>query len=201
MSQDSNRPYETPPMGYPGLYGPPTPHVPLHATVSPYLNIDPSIFRNQEPQYIMPEGANPRRGRFELAFSQIGGSVMAGACFGGANGLFKGLSDPLIKNEVWSVRRTQMLNYITTQGGASASSLGVLAVMYAGIGTLLSFGRKVDDELNTLIAGTATGLLYKSSAGLRRCAIGGAVGFGIAAAYCLITSRDRLKEMLNGNRR
>lgn len=100
--------------------------------------------------------------------------------------------------QVWSVRRTQMLNYITKQGGASASSLGVLAVMYAGIGTLLSFGRKVDDELNTLIAGTATGLLYKSSAGLRPCAIGGAVGFGIAAAYCLITSRDRLKEMFNG---
>ena len=46
------------------------------------LNFIPSrtnfLFQDSEPQFIMPEGANQRRGRFELAFSQIGGSVCVG---------------------------------------------------------------------------------------------------------------------------
>ena len=37
------------------------------------------------------------------------------------------------------------------------------ALMYSVFGVLLSYGRGVDDELNTVVAGTATGLLYKSS--------------------------------------
>jgi hypothetical protein len=47
------------------------------------------------------------------------------------------------------------------QGSATANTLGVLAVMYSGFGVLLSWGRGSDDELNTLAAATATGLLYK----------------------------------------
>ena len=34
-----------------------------------------------EPQFIFPEGASSQRGRFELAFSQIGGSVFVGNYF------------------------------------------------------------------------------------------------------------------------
>lgn len=36
------------------------------------------LIQAAEPQYIMPEGAGQRRGRFEMAFSQIGGSVCVG---------------------------------------------------------------------------------------------------------------------------
>lgn len=49
----------------------------IPALSSPYLNIDPSALQ-EAPQYIFPEGASKQRGRFELAFSQIGGSVMLG---------------------------------------------------------------------------------------------------------------------------
>jgi import inner membrane translocase subunit TIM23 len=49
------------------------------------------------------------------------------------------------------------------QGSATANTLGVLAVMYSGFGVLLSKVRGIDDELNTLTAATATGLLYKST--------------------------------------
>lgn len=38
-----------------------------------------------------------------------------------------------------------------------------IAVMYSGFGVILSWLRGVDDEVNTIAAGTATGLLYKSS--------------------------------------
>jgi len=35
--------------------------------------------------------------------------------------------------------------------------------MYSGFGVLMSKLRGAEDELNTVVAGTATGLLYKSS--------------------------------------
>lgn len=54
-----------------------------------------------------------------------------------------------------------------------------------------------DDEFNTLAAGTATGLLYKSTAGLRKCAIGGVIGLSLSAIYCLATSKDRIENMLH----
>jgi hypothetical protein len=57
----------------------------------------------------------------------------------------------------------RLLNYVFKRGSATANVLGVIAVMYSGFGVLLSYGRGVDDELNTLAAGTTTGLLYKCS--------------------------------------
>ena len=35
--------------------------------------------------------------------------------------------------------------------------------MYSGFGVMVSKARGADDEINTVLAGTATGLLYKSS--------------------------------------
>jgi len=42
------------------------------------LNVADVLLQDPESQFIMPEGASQRRGRFELAFSQIGGSVCVG---------------------------------------------------------------------------------------------------------------------------
>lgn len=60
---------------------------------SPFLQVDPSML--QPPlisnEFIFPEGATKSsRGRFELAFGQIGFSVGMGAGIGGAMGTFKG---------------------------------------------------------------------------------------------------------------
>lgn len=43
---------------------------------SPYLNYDPRLLQQAQPEFIFPEGASKQRGRFELAFSQIGSAVM-----------------------------------------------------------------------------------------------------------------------------
>ncbi|XP_063217204.1 mitochondrial import inner membrane translocase subunit Tim23 isoform X1 [Bacillus rossius redtenbacheri] len=173
-------------------------NVPLHsqqnlAPLSPYLNFDPVYLPPSQPEFIFPEGAARQRGRFELAFSQIGGSVMTGALVGGTVGLYNGIRSTTLAGHTGKLRRTQLLNYVMKQGSATANTLGVVAVMYSSFGVLLSWGRGVDDELNTLTAATATGLLYKSSAGLRKCALGGGVGLGLAAAYCLWSSRDQLQ--------
>lgn len=162
---------------------------------SPYLNFDPDYVA--KPEYILPEGASKQRGRFELAFGQIGASVMVGAAVGGTTGIFNGLKQTTLAGQTGKLRRTQMLNHIMKHGSSSANTLGVLTVMYSSFGVLLSWARGTDDELNTVAAATATGLLYKSTSGLRRCGIGGAVGLGIASLYCLVTSGDRLRNMVS----
>uniref|UniRef100_A0A0A9X9Y7 Mitochondrial import inner membrane translocase subunit Tim23 n=2 Tax=Lygus hesperus TaxID=30085 RepID=A0A0A9X9Y7_LYGHE len=162
---------------------------------SPYLNFDPDYVA--KPEYILPEGASKQRGRFELAFGQIGASVMVGAAVGGTSGVYNGLKQTTLAGQTGKLRRTQLLNHIMKHGSSNANTLGVLAVMYSSFGVLFSYARGTDDELNTLAAGTATGFLYKSSSGLRRCGMGGAVGLGIASLYCLVTSGDRLRNMVS----
>lgn len=186
-----------------GNYGAmdPSMNVPLtsspNSITSPYLNFDPAYLNPAgESQYLFPEGANQRRGRFELAFSQIGGSALVGGAAGGVNGIYSGIKSTKAEALTGAVRRTQMLNVVGKQGASSAQTLGVIALMYSIFGVVLSKARGAEDELNTLTAATATGLLYKSSAGLKPCLRAGGVGFGLASAYCLITSRDRVKQMM-----
>ncbi|KAK2713426.1 mitochondrial import inner membrane translocase subunit Tim23-like [Artemia franciscana] len=162
------------------------------STLSPYLNFDPSYLDTQQPEFIFPEGASRQRGRFELAFSQIGASVMGGATIGGATGLYNGIRQTALAGHTGKLRMTQVLNYTMKQGANVASSLGVIAVMYSGTGVLLSLARGSDDEVNTVASGAITGLLYKSSAGLKTCLKGGAVGLALTSAYCAYTS-DRIR--------
>jgi len=166
-------------------------------SISPYLNVDPAYLNQGSPEWIFPEGASRQRGRFELAFSQIGGAVMTGAFLGGVQGFFGGYKQMGSSNQIASIKRTQLLNHITKRGAGTANTLGVVAVMYSGFGVLFSWLRGVDDEVNTIAAGTTTGLLYKSSAGLRKCGVGGAIGLGLTTVYCLWTSKDRLKQMFH----
>lgn len=84
------------------------------------------------------------------------------------------------------------------RGAASANTLGVVAFMYSGLGCLFYYARgSQEDEINTLGAGTLTGLLYKSTAGLKKCAMGGVIGLAASAAYVAFSSRDKLKDQYN----
>lgn len=96
---------------------------------SPYLNYDPRILQQSQPEFIFPEGASKQRGRFELAFSQIGSSVLVsfncrisihwvnincfqlypqiGATLGGSVGLYNGVRATSLAQQTGKLRRTQ----------------------------------------------------------------------------------------------
>nr|KAI8767127.1 mitochondrial import inner membrane translocase subunit Tim23-like; partial [Biomphalaria glabrata] len=169
------------------------------AIMSPYLNFNPAYLgpNAADSQFIFPEGAARTRGRLELSFSQIGGSVFLGAAVGGVNGFYRGVQDVQARQLVGANRRTQMLNFITKGGASTAQTLGVVALMYSVFGVVYSWGRGVDDELNTVAAGTSTGVLYKSSGGLKPCLRGGAFGLGLSLIYVLFTS-DKIKSVWRG---
>ncbi|XP_071953555.1 mitochondrial import inner membrane translocase subunit Tim23-like [Antedon mediterranea] len=175
-------------------YGDPTLNVPVTSgggsTISPYLNLDPRYLNTGDAEFIVPTGQSRVRGRFELAFSQIGGSVMSGALYGGINGLRVARSQTAELSG--KVRMSQMLTLVTKQGASAANAVGVVAVMYSILGLGISWGRGTEDEINTISAATATGLLYKSSAGLKTMAKGGAVGLGLSTLWCLYHNKDKI---------
>uniref|UniRef100_A0A8D8UVG2 Mitochondrial import inner membrane translocase subunit Tim23 n=1 Tax=Cacopsylla melanoneura TaxID=428564 RepID=A0A8D8UVG2_9HEMI len=162
---------------------------------SPYLDFDSQYLpKTSQPEFLVPEGTSKQRGRFELAFSQIGGSCILGATIGGAEGLYKGLRSTTLEGQTGKLRRTQLLNHVMKHGSATASTLGTIAVMYSSFGVLLQVTRGTDDDFNTLTAATATGMLFRSTGGLKKCGLGGAVGLGIASLYVLWNRRDSLSD-------
>ncbi|CAH1181382.1 unnamed protein product [Phyllotreta striolata] len=166
---------------------------------SPYLNFDPGYIPQTQPEFIFLDGASKQRGRFELAFGQIGGSCMIGAALGGASGFYSGLKATTLAGQTGKLRRTQLINHIMKKGSATANTFGSVAVIYSAFGVILSWARGADDDLNTIAAATATGCLYKSTAGLRRCGLGGAVGLGASVLYAIWNNRDKLTELRQYN--
>lgn len=74
---------------------------------SPYLNYDPVYIQTNQPEYIFLDGNTKQRGRFELAFGQIGASCMIGAGIGGATGFLNGLKATTLAGQTGKLRRTQ----------------------------------------------------------------------------------------------
>ncbi|CAG9767500.1 unnamed protein product [Ceutorhynchus assimilis] len=162
---------------------------------SPYLNFDPGYLPQTQPEFIFLDGGSKQRGRFELAFGQIGGSCMIGAGLGGASGFYNGLRATTLAGQTGKLRRTQLLNHIMKKGSATANTFGSVAVIYSAFGVILSWARGTDDDLNTITAATATGLLYKSTAGLKRCGMGGAIGLGASLIIAIWNNRDKVTNL------
>lgn len=74
---------------------------------SPYLNYDPNLLPQAQSDYIVIPGNDHQRGRFELAFSQIGMSCFVGVSLGGALGLYNGLKATTMAGQIGKLRRTQ----------------------------------------------------------------------------------------------
>lgn len=85
---------------------------PVLSQLSPYLNYDPVYLPPSQPEFIFPEGAVKQRGRFELAFSQIGAACIVGAGLGGAAGFYRGLRATTLAGETGKLRRTQYVTFI-----------------------------------------------------------------------------------------
>ncbi|XP_060561875.1 mitochondrial import inner membrane translocase subunit Tim23-like [Ruditapes philippinarum] len=118
--------------GFGGFFGSSDPdlNIPVKGTaaLSPYMNLDPRIVQDNE-NYILSEGAGGhQRGKFEKAFSQIGGCVFIGGALGGANGVISGIKTS--KGYQASVKRTHMLNVISKQGASSAQAFGTVGKYY-----------------------------------------------------------------------
>ncbi|XP_031434371.1 mitochondrial import inner membrane translocase subunit Tim23 [Clupea harengus] len=160
--------------------------------LSPYLNVDPRYLLHDTEEFILPTGANKTRGRFELAFFTIGSCCITGAVFGALNGLRTGLSET--KDMAWSKpRNVQMLNQVMRQGATWANTLGSVALLYSVFGVAIEKARGAEDDVNTVVAGILTGVLYKSPGGLRSAVRGGVAGLALTGVYALYNNWEHMK--------
>ena len=126
----------------------------------------------------------------EKSFTSIGTAVITGSMLGGAYGFYDGIRQTAQSGMSGKLRRTQIVNYTLKSGGTVSNSLGAIAVIYSSIYVLGSFIREEDDELKSVATGALTGALYKSSAGLKKCGMGGAFGMGLAALWAFFLKKD-----------
>jgi len=158
----------------------------IAAAANPYLNINTAHI-NDADEFIPLAGEEQQRGSFGQSISKVGGVVVVGASLGFTQGLYRGFN--ATKNVTGSVKRTQMLNYLSKNMSSHSATLGTLAVMYHGGAVLLGKARGQEDALNQVAAGAFTGFAYQLPSGLRRAGIGGAVGLALSGAWALYTSR------------
>ncbi|OWK07699.1 TIMM23 [Cervus elaphus hippelaphus] len=171
--------------------------------LSPYLNVDPRYLVQDTDEFILPTGANKTRGRFELAFFTIGGCCMTGAAFGAMNGLRLGLKET--QNMAWSKPRNVqpilhafqivelLVHYLDCSG--LCKTIGH-ALLYSAFGVIIEKTRGAEDDLNTVAAGTMTGMLYKCTGGLRGVARGGLAGLTLTSLYALYNNWEHMKGCL-----
>uniref|UniRef100_A0A8C8CH87 Translocase of inner mitochondrial membrane 23 homolog a (yeast) n=1 Tax=Oncorhynchus tshawytscha TaxID=74940 RepID=A0A8C8CH87_ONCTS len=145
--------------------------------LSPYLNVDPRYLVQDTDEFILPTGASKTRGRFELAFFTIGGCCITGAAFGTVNGLRMGLKDT--REMGWTKPR-------------NVQCQGLLSIVFV-FGVAIEKARGAEDDINTVAAGTLTGMLFKSTGGLKGVARGGLVGLALSGAYALYSNWDHIR--------
>lgn len=62
----------------------------------------------------------------------------------------------------------RVINHVMKQGAVKANTVGSIAVMYSGFGVILAWLRGTEDELNTIVSATTTGLIYRSTGTITR---------------------------------
>ena len=108
-----------------------------------------------------------------------GSTYLIGLGTGGLWGLWDGLRNPQGSGSR-RLRINCILNACTARGPFLGNSLGIIALVYNGLhGGLIKARNEKEDLWGAVGAAAASGAIFKSTAGLRKCLVGGGV-FGSA---------------------
>ncbi|KAJ4492631.1 Tim17/Tim22/Tim23/Pmp24 family-domain-containing protein [Lentinula edodes] len=110
--------------------------------------------------------AIPSRGWSDDLCYGTGTMYLSGLAVGGAWGLREGARRPLAVSNS-RLRINSVLNSVTRRGTFIGNSAGVLALVYNGVNSSIDAARGKHDILGSVSAGAITGVLYKSTAGVK----------------------------------
>lgn len=83
------------------------------------------------------------------------------------------------------LRLNSVLNSVTRRGPFLGNSAGVIAMVYNGINSTIGYYRGRHDSVNSVVAGALSGMLFKSTRGLRPMLISGGLVAGAAGAWAV----------------
>ncbi|KAI0480349.1 Tim17/Tim22/Tim23/Pmp24 family-domain-containing protein [Xylariaceae sp. FL0804] len=127
--------------------------------------------------------AIPSRGFSDDLCYGTGITYLSALTLGGAWGLQEGLRRSA--GQPPKLRLNSVLNAVTRRGPFLGNSAGVVAITYNCINSLIGYLRGKHDSANTIIAGGLSGMLFKSTRGVRPMLISGGVVASLAGAWAV----------------
>ncbi|EEH35696.1 mitochondrial import inner membrane translocase subunit tim23 [Paracoccidioides lutzii Pb01] len=128
--------------------------------------------------------ALPSRGWSDDLSYGTGTTYLTALSLGGLWGLVEGLKKTPVTAPP-KLRLNGVLNSITRRGPFLGNSAGVIAMVYNGINSTLGHFRGKHDAANSILAGAMSGMLFKSTRGLRPMMISGGIVASIAGAWAV----------------
>lgn len=125
----------------------------------------------------------PSRGFTDDLCYGAGVSYLSALSIGGAWGLQEGLRRSA--GQAPKLRLNSVLNAVTRRGPFLGNSAGVVAITYNCINSLIGYLRGKHDAANTVVAGALSGMVFKSTRGLRPMMISGGIVASVAGAWAV----------------
>ncbi|KAK6007308.1 hypothetical protein QM012_006316 [Aureobasidium pullulans] len=177
-AQDVNSFFNTP-----GAFDPASLHplAGLNQDTLDYLSLDDQALSELPGN----RSALPSRGWSDDLCYGTGVTYLAGLTVGGAWGLAEGLNR-LPASAPPKLRLNSALNAITRRGPFLGNSAGVIAMVYNGFNSFIGHYRGKHDAANSIVAGALSGMLFKSTKGIRPMMISGGLVAGTAGAWTFV---------------
>lgn len=137
----------------------------------------------------------PSRGWSDDLCYGTGTTYLAGLTIGGAWGLAEGLKKTPVSAPP-KIRLNGVLNSITRRGPFLGNSAGVVAMVYNGFNSGLGYARGKHDAANSIVAGALSGMVFKSTRGLKPMLISGGIVAGIAGSWAVRVNRPSFAVLL-----
>ena len=128
--------------------------------------------------------ALPSRGWSDDLCYGTGVTYLSALSIGGTWGLVEGLRRSPASAPP-KLRLNSVLNSVTRRGPFLGNSAGVIAMVYNGINSTIGHYRGKHDSANSIVAGALSGMLFKSTKGLRPMLISGSLVAGVAGAWAV----------------
>jgi import inner membrane translocase subunit TIM23 len=129
----------------------------------------------------------PSRGWSDDLCYGTGTTYLTALTIGGAWGLAEGLRRTPATAPP-KIRLNGVLNSITRRGPFLGNSAGVVAMVYNGFNSALGYARGKHDAANSIAAGALSGMLFKSTRGLKPMMISGGIVASIAGTWAVRAS-------------
>ncbi|CAJ2509885.1 Uu.00g057850.m01.CDS01 [Anthostomella pinea] len=127
--------------------------------------------------------AIPSRGFSDDLCYGTGITYLSALSVGGAWGLQEGLRRSA--GQPPKLRLNSVLNAVTRRGPFLGNSAGVVAITYNCLNSFIGYIRGRHDSANTIIAGGLSGMVFKSTRGLRPMLISGGIVASMAGAWAV----------------
>ncbi|CAI7660352.1 hypothetical protein N7527_010316 [Penicillium freii] len=126
----------------------------------------------------------PSRGWSDDLCYGAGTTYLVALATGGAWGLAEGLKKTP-STAAPKIRLNGVLNSVTRRGPFLGNSAGVVAMVYNGFNSSLGYVRGKHDASNSIVAGALSGMVFKSTRGLKPMMISGGIVASIAGAWAV----------------